>query len=533
MTRLSCVSAVLFALLTLSAQLGFSAEPKENLTELVSQTFTAPIDLESVGELVNTLSLAQDVDAAEKALELALTLDELPSARAETIAACYYNLRLLAAVQEGIDSALDAYAERVLDDMRRSDVCANVSFQACRNLSFYDSERAKNLYLELVAEFAASDRKERRDAVKRLREPNFAVSAPSDLTFDLSAFPTDDVSVRDAARLLAKLNARQNAYVQARSIGRISKSFDADVSTTYARDYLETRAFYEKIVFNSELSPVSSLFDVNKHERAAWESVDYDPNNPDDIIRSIKNWQSKTLRAPLDFVLNRRYLDYFRAVELQAALEGTDEAYEKLVDQYVATIESSPAITTEIVVGFAFNLKKVDERWYDQLIKALRASENSEVNDVADRIEGFWRPRIPSGYPAALEGVCEDGEEITIEDYRGKTVLLCFSSGAPIKLYEKYHASGFEIVLYQDDYSRQGVPARKAPGRFKCVSRPRTRENPKLGGRAFTDLAYYYGVGPYPMVRVVLIGPDGQVVASGVNSSEVEDALKKIYPDVK
>ena len=533
MTRLSYISTLFVALATLSAQLGVCADPNEKLSELVSQTFAAPIDLDSVDELVNRLSLAQDVDAAEKALELALSLDELPSARAEKVAACYYNLRLLAAVQEGSDSALDAYAERVLDDMRRSDVCANVSLQACRNLSFYDSERAKNLYLELVAEFAASDRKERRDAVKRLREPNFAVSAPSDLTFDLSAFPTDDVSVRDAARLLAKLNARQNAYVQARSIGRISKSFDADVSTTYARDYLETRAFYEKIVFNSELSPVSSLFDVNKHERAAWESVDYDPNNPDDIIRSIKNWQSKTLRAPLDFVLNRRYLDYFRAVELQAAREGTDEAYEKLVDQYVATIESSPEFTTEIVVEFAYNLKRVDERWYDQLIKALRASENSEVNDVADRIEGFWRPWIPNGYPAALEGVCEDGEEITFDDYRGKTVLLCLASRAPTKLYDKYHASGLEIVLYEDDYSGQGLPARKEPGQFKCVSRPRTKENPKLGGRAFTDLAYYYGVGPHPRPRVVLIGPDGQVVASGVQASEVEDALKEIYPDVK
>ncbi|MBQ9372366.1 MAG: hypothetical protein IJU03_09260 [Thermoguttaceae bacterium] len=531
MTRLSCVSVVLFALLTLSAQLGFSAEPKENLTELVSQTFTAPINFESVDELVNTLSLAQDVDAAEKALELALTLDELPSARAETIAACYYNLRLLDAVQEGIDSALDAYAERVLDDMRRSDVCANVSFQACRNLSFYDSERAKKLYLELVAELAASDRKERRDAIKRLREPIFTVSAPSDITFDVSTFPTRDVSVRDAARLLAELNASQRAYLQARSLGRVSNSLDLGGSTAYTKGYPETREFYNEILLNSELSPYSSLVDVRKREMQP--TINYDPNIPEDILRSIERLRNGAKRTLPDHVYYDSYRRYFDVVELQAAREGTDEAYERLIDQYVAAIESSPEFTTEIVVEFAYNLKRVDERWYDRLIKTLRASENSEVNDVADRIEGFWRPRIPSGYPAALEGVCEDGEEITIEDYRGKTVLLCFSSGVPIKLYEKYHASGFEIVLYQDDYSRQGVPARKAPGRFKCVSRPRTRENPKLGGRAFTDLAYYYGVGPYPMVRVVLIGPDGQVVASGVNSSEVEDALKKIYPDVK
>ena len=135
--------------------------------------------------------------------------------------------------------------------------------------------------------------------------------------------------------------------------------------------------------------------------------------------------------------------------------------------------------------------------------------------------------------PAALEGVCEDGSQITLDDYRGKRVLLCLNHN-PIQpdgtfpLVEKYLAEGLEVVLY-NGYNRRN--AFVATDKFKQISRVRTRANPELGGRRYVDLMDYYGLGFYSGSQVALIGADGSVVAMGNSVENIMDDLKSLFPE--
>ena len=83
--------AVIAALAALIAQRSYSDEPVETVAAPQAPTSTAPFDPRASAEFVNQLSRAESLDVAEQTLELALTIDEIPSDNVERLAACYYN----------------------------------------------------------------------------------------------------------------------------------------------------------------------------------------------------------------------------------------------------------------------------------------------------------------------------------------------------------------------------------------------------------------------------------------------------------
>ena len=94
--------------------------------------------------------------------------------------------------------------------------------------------------------------------------------------------------------------------------------------------------------------------------------------------------------------------------------------------------------------------------------------------------------------------------------------------------------SGLAVVLYQSDLGSQPFNSRSVrPSQFRRISRARTKVNHKLGGRKYVDLADYYGIGSNPMSLAVLIDASGVVIASGSTPNDLENDLKKLFPDVK
>ena len=538
------VATLLIALVALSAPRVHSAEPSVDLVALQRQTFSSPIFPDEVDAFVNQLSRAEAVEIAEESLELALTLDEIPSVNVERLAACYYNLLLVSCARDGGTDSFERYSTRVLADARRSDVCANVAFQACRNLSGYDSERAKKLYLDLVGELASSDQSARRNASNRvLRDPRYQVDAASDSRFDASEYAYSNELESEAAMRLADLTALWNAYQRTTSlIHRVSGLIPSVrlESPRFLSEYSRVSAPCILALRDSELLPLDLKLDRSQYYHAVANSRTFTGERLGDRMRETLEY-AKENEPPFIFDQNAfsRYRNFFVELGLQASRAGTDEAFAKLVDEYVSTIESDTKNTFELAFELGNNLRRLDERWYARFIEKLKSSADSRTNDVAVRVEGYYRFFAGAGFPAALEGVCEDGAQITLDDYLGKPILLCLNS-LPVSrddrfpLAEKYMPSGLAVVLYQSDLGSQPFNSRSVrPSQFRRISRARTKVNHKLGGRKYVDLADYYGIGSNLMSLAVLIDASGVVIASGSTPNDLENDLKKLFPDVK
>ncbi|MBQ9372364.1 MAG: hypothetical protein IJU03_09250 [Thermoguttaceae bacterium] len=554
--------ALFVALFMLCAPFSHSAEPTENIDELISQTFTAPIESKAVDALVNKLARAQDVDSAEKALERALTLDDYPLASVERLAACYYHLRLRAAARDGSAAAYDAYAQLVLDDMRRSDVCANVSIQACRNLSFYDAERAKKLFLELVAEFASSESDARRAAVRPiLQTMGLAPAAASDADVDLTEFrerigsDPDDSSVRkidsnEIARSFAKLSALAVANTRAYDFVLPYGAANYVPSASSRRECLETLATYADALNASDMASaqvVTQYFDSSIDIGSLSYKISSE-TDPEVIKNFIDDMRRRARRDIYDNYVAPCYDAYFKALGLEASRDGSDAAFDRFVDQCASAIAADPNGASRIAARFVDELRRADKRLAERLIADLRASDVAEARGIAEMIEGSFRFNSDDliGRSAVLEGVCQDGAQITLDDYRGKRVLLVMSfyayqAATPTwleKFYDKYHDLGVEIVQYVSDLDDNYLvqPNTYLTTRdIKLISRKRTAANPELGGREYADMGAYYGVGRSDPMKTLLIDPDGKIVAkwNGNQFNGVEEELKKLYPDIE
>ena len=106
------------------------------------------------------------------------------------------------------------------------------------------------------------------------------------------------------------------------------------------------------------------------------------------------------------------------------------------------------------------------------------------------------------------------------------------------KFYDKYHDLGVEIVQYVSDLDDNYLvqPNTSLTTRdIKLISRKRTAANPELGGREYADMGAYYGVGRSDPMKMLLIDPDGKIVAkwNGNQFNAVEEELKKLYPDIE
>ncbi len=557
MTKTFFISAIATALfgvfLSCCAQVARSDEPSPHFNELITQTFTAPFDPAAIDALVNEISRAQDLNAAEAALEKSLTIEGIPFANAERLVACYYELRLLAAARAGGNDEFDAYATRLLDDVRRSDAFVNGALQACRNLSLYDSERAKRLYLDLAAELASSDSKARRIAGYRIMNSTFspfaAPAAASDAAFnadvaleDFDAATIDQTSARDAAKIIAKLDALYASYKRAHDSRE-------SYSSILPLDFFPPRSKWalsedirnrceERLQNREELTSTlnASYNDLMQLERLV-APMAYG-TEPELVMSFLAKMRRHTQEAYYNQLAPRCYDLYFNALALQAAREGTRDAFERLVDQIAAAVKAEPNVA-KLPTAFLADLNRIDPKLVERYTASLQVGKNPDsVRNANTTKNALQFPELVE-QPAVLEGIDVDGNEITLDDYRGKSVILLLRWGSQDSLnwidslYDKYHDAGLEVVLYSSAPMREQRPARQPQQReYPCISRIRTTANPELLGKEFVNLAEYYGIDDRNYQKTILINPEGKIVSTSQYSNDYVKELANIYPEV-
>lgn len=138
----------------------------------------------------------------------------------------------------------------------------------------------------------------------------------------------------------------------------------------------------------------------------------------------------------------------------------------------------------------------------------------------------FYDERLTAGAkPFAFTGQTLNGKALSLEDYKGKVVLLdfwatwcepCIAELPIIEAnYRKYHAQGFDVIAISVDYEE----ALRAFVKKFDLPWPQILNQDEKNG-----IAQIYGVRAYP--TSFLIGKDGNIAAVNPREDELEPAIQ-------
>ena len=212
---------------------------------------------------------------------------------------------------------------------------------------------------------------------------------------------------------------------------------------------------------------------------------------------------------------------------------GDSEGAQQLIDRAVALLKEKPLTDAHIAVAFAV-AEKVEREIDAKLAtsanrlfaKYLKSSGNETYVNLAATFEGVARRLNVVGNPVEISGPTLDGESFDVEQWRGKVVLVdfwatwcvtCIQEMPAMKaLYEKHHATGFEIVgvNLDDNVGRAGAYVATQQLPWPQLVSDKGQES---------EIAVRYGV--YTLPTTFLIGRDGKVVAVDLFGRELEEAV--------
>ncbi len=237
----------------------------------------------------------------------------------------------------------------------------------------------------------------------------------------------------------------------------------------------------------------------------------------------------------------------FTGVYLQAVVadiaerQGTAKELAAAMNEVDAFVKAHPE-TSDMTVDLVFpvqviaanlgNPKLPDQIWAP-IRKTLAASETPEAQNALMMLDGTIRYSQLVGAPFEWQGCDAKGKKFVAEAVKGRVVVVDFwaswcQQSAEYheqlkKLYDLYHAQGFEIVSYNLDPKLEDMDAylTKNPLPWIVLSDRATVDAKE------TSLAAYYGIGEIP--TMILIGGDGKVASTDLSLESLAATLQNVF----
>ncbi|MBA4032725.1 MAG: hypothetical protein C0478_17800 [Planctomyces sp.] len=252
----------------------------------------------------------------------------------------------------------------------------------------------------------------------------------------------------------------------------------------------------------------------------------------------------ESLEKAGDASLLRQVRLKFLELKLAAAGRGPVNAFalleenRKLVDE--APYEDKVSLISSIIQLANFALPAQQEqaaKLLDSYVVYLRTVEDQRAGRQLAATEGVLRRlRLPGQELTLVGDVTADGSPFNWSSHQGKVVLVDFWAtwcGPCIaefprmtKLYETYHEHGFEIVGVSVDSNRKSLDTflekKKLPWTIL--------HDHSEGANPGSANARHYSINSIP--RMILIGRDFKVISINARGKELEELLKKEFPNV-
>jgi hypothetical protein len=195
------------------------------------------------------------------------------------------------------------------------------------------------------------------------------------------------------------------------------------------------------------------------------------------------------------------------------------------IDKYPRSDEAPDALL-QLASGYEFNAEENESRsYYSRLAQEFPATEPGK------KAAGALRRLDLVGKPVALKGTGLKNEEIDSTQYRGKMVLVVFwASWVPdqvkrdlpelVKVYQKRHGSGFEILAVSLDSERSDLDAflKETPLPWPQIYEP---------GGMDSRLATEFGIISLP--TMILVDAQGKVINRSIRTAaELERQFEKL-----
>jgi len=252
-------------------------------------------------------------------------------------------------------------------------------------------------------------------------------------------------------------------------------------------------------------------------------------------------------------------VDYLAKLEARLEKEGQSDdllgyvQFQRMVAEYYGVTLANPDV--EYAKAHAQWLKDLETFVEDHprnanCAEALRQlASGSEISGESERAVGWYRQiledypqsihapmakgaifRLTSvGRPIRLQGKSVQGGAVDLARLTGKAVVIhywtasnnaCKADHAVLgNLYKKYGRRGLEIIGVNLDYARKDLLAYLEETRLPW---------PQLYEEGGFESRFAQEMGVVSVPLMILVGPDGKVVNDGIESAEIEDALKKL-----
>jgi len=288
---------------------------------------------------------------------------------------------------------------------------------------------------------------------------------------------------------------------------------------------------------------VKHLRDLAKQSKTAEDQLNYNKQVVDSLIAAYRTGVYPQGRKPLEAtVAGGGKLGSYAAyslIDADFALKNDEPGanflanqkkwmaeLEEFLKQFAGSDEAS-TVLFHLANANEFNAEEEKAReQYGQLVTRYAATE------AGKKAAGALRRLDLTGKPLAISGTGPKNETVDSAQYRGKPVLFVFwaSWSSPvkqdlpdlIKVYDKYHARGLEIIGINLDNDRAELAAFVTENH---VGWPQIFESGGMDSR----LAIDYGI--ILMPTMFLVDSDGKVVNRNLRTAaQVERQLEKMLP---